>query len=106
VPLYSYGLLSTAASSTYFGGAVLAAGFGARSVDSSWVLAPGAVAFDATEQAQMGKAFQNVAPALGGSYFSSGSLYFAGTPNVTTATPGCGGVARFWSEIYSAEGYH
>jgi hypothetical protein len=106
VPLYSYGLLSLRASSAYFGGALLAPGLGARSVDSSWVLAPGAAAFDAVEQARLGATFQSPAPALDGTWFSAGPSYFAGTSGSTTATPGCGGVSQFWSEIFLAEGLH
>src|SRR3989475_1485156 len=46
LPLYSYGWLSTAASSALFSGAFLSSGYSIRLVDSSWVLAPGAAALD------------------------------------------------------------
>jgi serine protease len=102
-PLYSYGSLSVAVSQAYFSGAPLASGYSVRNLDSSWVVTPGAAAFDSNELGLMcGISVAAVRP-LSSSYFSSGTLYFGGLGSPPSGM-GAGDSARFWSEVMNAEG--
>jgi len=102
--LYSYGPLSLAASFGLFSGAPLAVGYSVRSIDSSWVLTPGAAAIDLRELANVcGGLGIATAKALSTSYFASGTLYVA-TSCAAPAGMGAGDNARFWSEVMNAEG--
>jgi hypothetical protein len=102
--LHSYGPGSFFASHALFSGAVLAGGYNVRTVDSSWVLTPGAVAFDQQELGQIcgGISLTEVKP-LSADYFSSGALHLAGVGSPPSGL-GAGDVARLWSEVMRTEG--
>jgi serine protease len=101
---YTYGPLSFSASWGFFSGALLSTGYSVRAIDSSWVLAPGAAAIDATELATIcGGLGVTAAKSLSGSYFASGTLYVAGSGS-PPAGMGAGDSVRFWSEVMNAEG--
>lgn len=101
-PLYSYGLLSFTASQAFFSGATLASGYSVRTVDSSWVLAPGAAAMDGTELAYICGTSLLTAKSLSTGYFTSGTLYLAGSGSPPPGM-GAGDNARFWAEVLNAE---
>jgi hypothetical protein len=102
--LYSYNLLSFTASQKFFSGALLASGYSARTIDSSWVLAPGAVAFDQNELGLIcGLLTVAQVKPMSTSYFTSGTLYTADGAS-PPAGQGAGDVARLWSEVMFAEG--
>jgi hypothetical protein len=103
VPLHSYGSLSLSVSQAYFSGASLASGYSVRSLDSSWVMTPGAAAFDQNELGLMCGISVAQVKALSTSYFSSGTLYFGGVGSPPSGM-GAGDSARFWSEVMNAEG--
>jgi hypothetical protein len=103
-PLYSYNANSTLVSSSLFSGAQLSSGYSIRTVDSSWVLTPGAAALDQKELGQVCGLLSVVGvKALSNSYFTSGTFYAAdvGSP---PAGMGAGDVTRFWAETMNAEG--
>jgi hypothetical protein len=102
--LFSYDGGSLIASSTFFSGASLASGYSVRSVDSSWVLAPGAAAIDQRELSYIcgGQAVVTSQP-LSSSYFGSGTLFVAGS-GAPPSGLGAGDSARFWAEVMNAEG--
>ncbi len=101
---YSYGPLSLSASWALFSGALLSSGYSVRALDSSWVLAPGAAAIDATELATIcGGLGVTAVKSLSSSYFTSGTLYVAGSGSPPSGM-GAGDSARFWSEVMNAEG--
>lgn len=101
--LHSYGPLSLSASWALFSGATLATGYSVRSIDSSWVLTPGAAAVDAVELGRICGVSLAASKALSSGYFSSGTLRVAGSGSPPPAG-GAGDNARFWSEVLSAEG--
>jgi serine protease len=103
-PLFSYDGGSLAASSAFFSGATLASGYSVRSVDSSWVLAPGAAAIDQGELSYIcgGLAVFSSQP-LSSSYFGTGALFVAGSGSPPSGM-GAGDSARFWAEVMNAEG--
>ena len=103
LPLYTYGPLSFSASWNLFGGALLASGYSVRSIDSSWVLTPGAAAIDAAELGNICGLSVGTAESLNSGYFGSGTLYVAGSGSQPPAM-GAGDNARFWSEVMNAEG--
>lgn len=104
LPTYSYNAYSWLASSALFSGAQLASGYSIRTVDSSWVLTPGAAALDQNELGQVCGVLSVVGvKALANSYFSSGTFYAAGLGS-PPAGMGAGDIARFWSETMNAEG--
>jgi serine protease len=102
--LFSYDGGSLTASSAFFSGASLASGYSVRSVDSSWVLAPGAAAIDQRELSYIcgGQAVVTSQP-LSSSYFGSGTLFVAGS-GAPPSGLGAGDSARFWAEVMNAEG--
>jgi serine protease len=102
-PLYSYGSLSFAVSQAYFSGAPLASGYSVRNLDSSWMVTPGAAAFDNNELGLMCGISVAQVKALSTSYFSSGTLFFGGSGSLPSGI-GAGDSARFWSEVMNAEG--
>jgi serine protease len=103
LPLYSYGPFSTFVSWGLFSGALLAPGYSVRTLDSSWVLTPGAAALDSSELAAMCGISVALIKPLSTSYFSSGNLYLAGVGSPPPGL-GAGDNARFWSEVMNAEG--
>jgi hypothetical protein len=102
-PLDSYGSLSVAVSQAYFSGAQLASGYSVRNLDSSWMVTPGAAAFDRNELGLMCGISVAAVRALSTSYFSSGTLYVGGLGSPPPGM-GAGDSARFWSEVMNAEG--
>jgi hypothetical protein len=102
-PLDSYGSLSVAVSQAYFSGAPLASGYSVRNLDRSWMMTPGAAAFDRNELGLMCGISVAAVRALSTSYFSSGTLYFGGVGSPPSGM-GAGDSARFWSEVMNAEG--
>jgi len=102
LPLYSYGSLSFTVSQAFFSGAFLASGYSIRTIDSSWVLAPGAAALDAKEVTSICGTSALTAKSLSSGYFSSGTLYFGGSASAP-AGMGAGDNARFWAEVLNAE---
>ena len=103
LPLYSYGWLSTAASSALFSGAFLSSGYSIRLVDSSWVLAPGAAALDSGELGRICGVSTSLVTPLSSDYFWSGTLYTAGVGPQPSGL-GIGDNARFWAEAMNTEG--
>jgi serine protease len=102
--LYSYNFLSFSTSQKFFSGAALASGYSARTIDSSWVLTPGAVAFDQNELGMIcGLLTVARVKSLSTSYFNSGTLYAAGV-GTPPAGQGAGDIGRLWSEVMRAEG--
>ena len=102
--LYSYNFLSFSASQKLFSGASLASGYSARTIDSSWVLTPGAAAFDQNELGLIcGLLSVTQVKALSTSYFTSGTLYAAGVGS-PPGGQGAGDITRLWSEMMRAEG--
>jgi len=103
-PLFSYDGGSRTAASSFFSGAALASGYSVRTVDSSWVLAPGAAAIDQGELWYIcgGLAVFN-SQSLTPSYFASGTPFFAGSASPPSGM-GAGDSARFWAEVMNAEG--
>jgi hypothetical protein len=102
--LYSYNFLSFTASQRFFSGASLASGYSARTIDNSWVLAPGAVAFDQNELGLVcGLLTVARVKSLSTSYFTSGTFYAAGVGSPVPGQ-GAGDVSRLWSEVMRAEG--
>lgn len=102
--LYSYNFFSFSASQKFFSGAALAGGYSARTIDSSWVLTPGAVAFDQNELGMVcGLLTVAQVKALSTSYFTSGTLYAAGDGS-PPGGQGAGDIGRLWSEVMRAEG--
>ena len=74
-----------------------------RNLDSSWMVTPGAAAFDRNELGLMCGISVAQVKALSTSYFSSGTLYFGGVGSRPSGM-GAGDSARFWSEVMNAEG--
>ena len=103
LPLYSYGPFSFSARFSLFSGALLLNGFSMRTIDSSWVLTPGAAALDATELGRICAISLAWSESLLGNYFGSGTLYVAGKGSPPPGM-GAGDNARFWSEVMNAEG--
>jgi hypothetical protein len=101
--LHAYGPFSWQAASTYFSGAPLAIGYSARTVDSSWVLTPGAAALDTAELGNICSVSVAYSATLTTDYFSLGTLYVAGSGSPPPGL-GAGDNARFWSEVMNAEG--
>jgi hypothetical protein len=103
LPLFSYGPFSFWPASRYFSGAPLAVGFSVRTIDSSFVLAPGAAAFDAAELGSICGVSTSFSKTLTTDYFSLGTLYVAGSGSPPPGL-GAGDNSRFWSEVMNAEG--
>jgi hypothetical protein len=102
-PLYSYGPFSFTVSGAFFSGAFLASGFSVRSLDPSWVVAPGAAALDSKELARICGVSAALGATLSTGYFSSGTLFVAGSGSPPPGY-GAGYNARFWAEVMNAEG--
>lgn len=102
LPLHSYNAFSFTVSQAFFSGASLASGYSVRTLDSSWVLAPGAAAMDGQELAYICGTSALTARSLSSSYFSSGTLYFGGSA-WAPAGMGAGDNPRFWAEVLNAE---
>jgi Subtilase family len=103
LPLYSYEWSSTTASSALFSGASLSSGYSIRLVDSSWVLTPGAAAFNSRELGRICGVSAALVQPLSSDYFWSGTLYEAG---VGPQPPGLGigDNARFWADVMNTDG--
>jgi len=102
LPLYSYSWLSMAASGAFFSFAFLESGYSVRLVDSSWVLAPGAAAFDSRELGRMCGLSVSFVKSLNPSYFQAGKLYTAGVGPQPSGL-GIGDNPRFWSDVMNVE---
>jgi len=102
-PLYSYGPFSFAASGAFFSGAFLASGFSVRTIDTSWVVTPGAAALDSNELARICGVSISLSTSLSTDYFTSGTLNVAGQGSPPPGF-GAGYSARFWSDVMNAEG--
>ena len=102
-PLYSYGPSSSTASRAFFSGASLASGYSVRSLDSSWVVTPGAAALDSREVSRICGVSVSLTTSLSTGYFTSGTLYTAGS-GFQPPGFGAGYNARFWADVMNAEG--
>ena len=102
LPLYSYSWLSFSASWALFSGAFLEDGYSVRLVDSSWVMAPGAVALDDREVARICGLSVSLVKSLATSYFWSGTPYTAGLGPQPSGL-GIGDNARFWADVMNTE---
>ncbi len=78
-------------------------GYSVRSIDASWVVAPGAAAIDSQELSRVCGVSIGLSTPLSTGYFTSGTLYVAGSGSSPPGF-GAGYNARFWSEVMNAEG--
>ena len=102
-PLYSYGIFSSTVSRAFFSGASLANGYSVRSLDPSWVVAPGAAALDSRELSRICSVSIGLSNPLSTGYFTSGTLHVAGQGSPPPGF-GAGYSARFWADVMNAEG--
>ncbi len=102
-PLYSYGPSSSTASRAFFSRASLASGYSVRSLDSSWVVTPGAAALDSREVSRICGVSVSLTTSLSTGYFTSGTLYTAGS-GFQPPGFGAGYNPRFWADVMNAEG--
>ncbi len=102
-PLYSYGTFSFTVAGAFFSGALLASGYSVRTIDPSWVVAPGAAALDSQELSRICGVSIALSNPLSADYFTSGTLYVAGQ-GLPPPGFGAGYSARFWSDVMNAEG--
>jgi Subtilase family len=102
-PLYSYGPFSFSASDAFFSGAFLASGLSVRTIDTSWVVTPGAAALDSNELGRICGISASLSTSLSTGYFTTGTLFVAGSGSQPPGF-GAGYNARFWSEVLNAEG--
>jgi hypothetical protein len=101
--LESYGTSSFGVSRAFFSGALLASGYSIRTLDPSWVVAPGAAALDSRELARICGLSIALGSPLSTGYFTSGTLYVAGQGSPPPGI-GAGDSARFWGDVMNAEG--